>query len=147
MRLRQGRGQQPLLAARPVVGLVLRELNVARTLLPMELSLHVRPPWLAEIASGRKRVEGRAGPKSKHAAWVGKTVRLYNDHQSLLARVVAVRNYPTLGEYLEAEGWRRVAPHLGSLAEAEEAYRSLPGYESDEAVQLRGGINAIELAL
>lgn len=114
-------------------------------------SLHVQEPWLTEIAEGRKDVEGRTGGPGKFAGWAGKGVRIHNGRYAVMRSVAAVRHYPDLASYLEAEGWERVAPHAGSAAGAARAYRAVALEDgtkvfSDERVAARGGIWAIELA-
>ena len=58
------------------------------------------------------------------------------------AGAAAVRHYPSLPAYLEAEGWQNVAPHLHSFEETLAAYRE---FYSDAAVAAGGGMNAIQI--
>lgn len=106
-------------------------------------SIRVDNPWLQLIADGTKPVEGRAGPLSKFADWVGKPAQFYSDgDHPMIVRVivVAVRHYDNLYDYLAGEDWQVVAPHLTSLEETIAAYHE---FYSDEDIARRGGMNAI----
>lgn len=103
-------------------------------------SLQVDDPWLQLIADGQKHVEGRSGPLSKFADWVGKPAQFHNNNLIVRVIVVAVRHYDNLYDYLAGEDWQVVAPHLTSLDETIEAYHE---FYSDEDISRRGGMNAI----
>lgn len=107
----------------------------------MEVKLNVSEPWLWLIATGRKRVEGRHGKADKFAP--GRMV-FWSSARSVNVRVVAVRHYSTLREYLDGEGWRTVAPHKNSYEEALGAYHEI---YSDAQIAEAGGINALEIVL
>jgi len=102
--------------------------------------LSVREPWLELIRTGVKKVEGRKGPP--FTAWVGHELELKSGKQTVRTKVTAVRHYPSLPAYLEAEGWQNVAPHLHSFEETLAAYRE---FYSDAAVAAGGGMNAIQI--
>jgi ASC-1-like (ASCH) protein len=109
---------------------------------PYDHELPVSEPWLKLIASGAKRVEGRKGSSDKYAKWVGARVKLMNRERTVIVRVAAVRHYPTLADYLDAEGWANVAPHLHSYEETAAAYRQ---FYSDAKIAAAGGMNAIQV--
>ena len=120
--------------------------------------MDVQDPWYSEIAAGRKTVEGRTGPPGKFDARLGKVISIScADGRAVSARVMNVRHYLTLAEYLKAETWGRVAPHTGSAENAAAAYAAvvMDGPEGGPPVQVfgvgrvaaRGGVNAVELEL
>lgn len=116
-----------------------RRRDIPTAVLPQ---LYVTFPWGGLLASGVKTVEGRAGPLSKFSPWVGNCIRIHGGGVAFNAVVVAVRHYATIEEYLEFEGWSRVAPHLADHADALKVYRN---FYSDEHVKQKGGMNAIQI--
>lgn len=109
-----------------------------------EIVLGVRDPWLFYIQIGKKTVEGRPGDVNKFRDWIGKTVKFVNKTRSFPVKVVAVRHYSTLKEYLEAEGYDKVLPGIKSFDEAINMYHE---FYSDEDIKKRGGMNGIEVEL
>ena len=114
----------------------------------------IQNPWFDEIVAGRKTVEGRAAPRSRFEPWIGKTIKIKEEHgkREALVKVTDVRSYPDLEAYLEAEGWEITAPHTGSIEGARKAYADVMMKEniqvfSPERVAQRGGIQAIEMIL
>lgn len=103
-------------------------------------TLSVREPWLEEIRTGRKIVEGRAGSINKFTPYMSHVARFYSSHQTVLVRIITVRHYDTLYDYLDGEGWQNVAPHLHSRAETVDAYHK---FYSDERIRQVGGMNAL----
>lgn len=104
--------------------------------------LHVKEPWLTEIAEGRKTVEGRAGPLRKFKKWIGQIVTFYSNKQSIKVKVKDVRHYDDLYKYIDGEGIDKIAPHLKSKQEVVKAYHE---FYSDENIKKRGGMNGIEV--
>ncbi len=108
--------------------------------------MHVQEPWLSEIVSGRKTVEGKRGPASKFTPLIGQDVRFFNKHQSVVRRVVAVRHYDTLDQYLDAE-WQAAAPHMPSKEAARTAYLAIRMKDGTQVFDpLPQGINAVVLS-
>ena len=119
----------------------------------------VQEPWFTEVVSGRKTVEGRAGPAGKFDHLVGKVVEIVQsgnrDATPVQARVTAVRHYKTLPEYIKGEGWKKIAPQAGSDAGAAKAYADVEMTRRGKSIKVfdqarvagRGGLNAVELAL
>jgi ASC-1-like (ASCH) protein len=112
---------------------------------PAPLRLPVCSPWLEEIAAKRKTVEGRPGSAARWVAWIGRPAEFYNAALIVKVRVVAIRHYATLPDYVAGEGWRVIAPHLGCDETALGVYRS--SFYTDAAVVQRGGMNAIEVVV
>ncbi len=105
-------------------------------------------PWYSEIVSGRKRVEARVGKPNHYNSYIGNYVSISIGRQSITKRVIDVRHYETLHEYIVAEGWQNVAPHVVSEEAALTAYRQIKtktGAQvySDENIASRGGVTAI----
>ena len=117
-----------------------------------EIKLFIQEPWLTEIIEGRKTVEGRAAPKDNFSNWIGKTITVLDKHKSAEVKVVDVKHYNTLREYLDSE-WENAAPHAKSKEEAEKLYHDIYYNKngkkvqvfSDERVLDRGGIEALVL--
>jgi ASC-1-like (ASCH) protein len=86
--------------------------------------MNMQDPWLEEVIAGRKTVEGRTGEMSKYESMVGDRVLFYNSARSVIKKVVAIRHYNTLDEYLAAE-WENAAPQTNSLADAKNVYLSI----------------------
>lgn len=129
--------------------------------------LWIQIPWLGDVLTGRKTVEGRvlgvdgvSKWKEGDTVWVGSGP---DDVDMMSASVMAVRHYFTLAEYLLHE-WRKAAPHCETLQEAAKAYSEImttsKGVEADgvaagkdiavfdpRRVVARRGIVALELAL
>lgn len=103
----------------------------------------MQEPWLTEIVSGRKTIEGKRGDMSKFTPLIGQDVLFFNSQQSVVRRVIAVRHYNTLDEYLEKE-WQAAAPHVDSKAAAKAAYLSIRLKDGSQVFDpLPQGMNAI----
>ena len=103
--------------------------------------MHVREPWLSEMAAGRKTVEGRAGPASKFQHMIGKRITFFNNTGAVAAKVVAVRHYADLHTYLASE-LQAAAPQFATREEALNAYHE---FYPDSLIKERGGICAIQV--
>lgn len=111
--------------------------------------MEVQEPWLSMIESGAKTVEGRPGPRSKFTHLIGHPLELYYKEKTVHRRVVDIRHYPTLDEYLKEE-WKLAAPTAKSIDEARQMYleiRTSDGEQvfSAERLQRLGGMNAVVL--
>lgn len=108
------------------------------------IELFVNEPWLSFIRDGKKIVEGRAGSLKDYSGWVGKKARFHSLKQEVIVQIIEVHHYDTLREFLNKEGWKNVAPHLGSFDETEKAY--LQFYPGD-FIKKAGGMNGIIVAI
>lgn len=117
--------------------------------------IFTQEPWITEIAAGRKKVEARVGPPDFYKGLIGQKIKLVafggekNDKKKVIAEVTAVRHYKDLAEYLKAETWQKVAPHVKSEQEAVKAYLEIKDKSGNEVygaerVKEKGGITAIE---
>jgi ASC-1-like (ASCH) protein len=105
--------------------------------------LKVDEPWLSLIATGAKTVEWRSGPADQYTPWIAQTVAFYHpDSMTLFVKIVDVRHYDTLYDYLDAEGFQAVAPHLATYEETVDAYHA---FYSDVSIRERGGMNALQV--
>lgn len=104
------------------------------------ITLHIKDPWLYYIQIGEKKIEGRRGPKEKHAKWIGQEVSFFNNKRKIPVRVTEIRHYNTLREYLTKEGVPNALPGVKTLEEAEKIYHE---FYSDESIEQAGGMNAI----
>jgi ASC-1-like (ASCH) protein len=105
-------------------------------------TLHVRAPWLEEIAAGRKTIEGRAGPASKFERLIGAPIILFSEQRQIIVTVTAVRHYPDLYSFIDGEGFKKTSPHLSSREETIAAYHE---FYPDELVAERGGMCALQI--
>jgi hypothetical protein len=70
----------------------------------------------------------------------------------VICTIKKVRHYTTLQQYIDAEGWKEIAPHTNSNEAALKAYKEVKMPDgspvfSDKRVADRGGINAVELVV
>lgn len=105
-------------------------------------TLKVSEPWLGYIASGRKRVEGRTGGANKWRQWIGTDAIFFNDNRRITVKIIDIRHYDTLYDYLDNEGYSNVMPHAHSYQDAVDAYHK---FYSDNDIIKRGGMLAIEI--
>jgi ASC-1-like (ASCH) protein len=75
-------------------------------------SINVQTPWFEEIYTGSKTVEGRIGPgvDSDFYSLGQITVKCPGEFYQFDIEIVKIRHYPTLDEYLKAEGWINCMP-------------------------------------
>ncbi|KAJ6800530.1 uncharacterized protein M6B38_200910 [Iris pallida] len=90
------------------------------TLGSVEFELHVQEPYLTQLESGRKSVEGRCAAGAYNLFGPG-SVLLFN--KCLLMEVRDVRKYPSFSEMLRAEGLSTVLPGVESVEEGVQIYR------------------------
>lgn len=114
--------------------------------------LYVQSPWYEEIVSGKKTIEGRSGPYQKFKEWIGGELALENKNSKIIVKVIDVKHYDTLEEYIDKSNWKNIAPHMDSREETIQAYRDIidrDGHHvfSDENIKSHGGMNAIYLQL
>lgn len=109
-----------------------------------ENSLHVRDPWLFYIQTGKKTVEGRRGNKNKYNHWLGQKVYFFNNDRKIPVKVVEVRHYQDLYQYLIKEGHEKVLPGIVNFEEAVKIYHQ---FYSDDDIKNAGGMLAIEIEL
>lgn len=107
-------------------------------------TLSIRDPWLLYIQEGKKTVEGRIGNADKFKHWLDQTVTFYNPQRKVQVKVVAIRHYPDLETYLDAEGYDKVLPGVESKKEAKRIYNE---FYPDELIKKVGGMVAIQFVL
>ena len=95
------------------------------------------------IKSGKKTIEGRKNlPKYKHYK-IGDLLVFCLGNDEFTTRIVAIRHYRSLEEYLLKETVSRVLPGVNSLTEGVEIYLQ---WSTREEIQ-RLGFLAIEVSL
>lgn len=102
--------------------------------------LPVKEPWLGFIKSGVKTVEGRLGSANKYTSWIGKTGYFFNRTSKIQVKVIDVRHYKNLYDYLDAEGFDKVLPGIKSRDEAINIYHQ---YYPDDLIARVGGMCGI----
>lgn len=105
--------------------------------------LHCHDPWFSLIRSGDKRVEGRKNlPMFRH--WrVGDIIIFRLRNEEFSTKIVDLRRYQTLDEYLISEGSEKVLPGVSSVENARKIY--LQWSTPDEIEKF--GFLAIEVSL
>ena len=125
---------------------------------PKIKDIEVSEPWAGYIFSGEKEVEGRKNnPKSWGATKAGDNLNVIEMKDGVktgraeIFKVVAVRTYPSLRDYLMAETVSKVLPGKNTIEEGEAVYLGFGGATPD-AIAIRQeeydehGVIAIELA-
>ena len=109
------------------------------------LRLKVDEPWLSEIISGRKTIEGRSGSRDKFSPYIGTVAEFYSYKQTCQVYIIDVKHYPTIDEYLFQSGWKNVAPHEKSLESTRAAYYGFYDKDGDpeDLIRQKGGYCAI----
>ena len=116
----------------------------------------VQDPWFTEIKEGRKTVEGRGGYDGEFDDVIEGKIRLVGPNDETLDVIVkAVRHYVDLVEYIDSEGYEKIAPHTNSNDETYAAYHDVVIETKDKIIRVFsisrvrewGGINAIEIVL
>jgi ASC-1-like (ASCH) protein len=112
--------------------------------------MHCMEPWLKNIESGVKSVEGRVGGYTKYKHTLGRIIELYNDHRVVRARVIAIRHYPNLDSYIDGEGIEKIAPHLAKAGPSNGRSAVKSAYLEiipAEKIAHEGGVCALQLSL
>ena len=133
----------------------------------MGTPLWIQQPWLDEVLTGRKTIEGRVLGSDGQSKWKAGDVVMVGagveDHDAQQAIVACVRQYSTLYEFLKND-WKKAAPHCTTMAEAVAAYKAVmttsKGTAADGApigerisafdarrIVARGGLVAVHLQL
>jgi ASC-1-like (ASCH) protein len=114
----------------------------------------IQSPWYEEIISGKKTIEGRVGKEDKFRHLVGKKLVIKNPNKKKenIVKVIDLKHYDSLDEYVDASGWENIAPHRSSSDDTLVAYRSIYDRDgnqvfSDENIALKGGMNAIYIKI
>lgn len=105
--------------------------------------LHCQNPWFSLIRDGKKTVEGRKNLPKFNFWQKGDYLIFQCGHEEFLTRIVDIRQYKTLQEYLKTEGFQRVLPGVQSFDEAIRIYQQW----STQAEIDKFGFLAIEIEL
>lgn len=96
------------------------------------------------LRDGLKTVQGCPGSADRFEACIGKYAQIKCGPDNLLMKVIAVRHYPNIYEFLDNEGVESVAPYAKSRESLINRYHKV---RSDYEIQALGGICAVELIL
>lgn len=108
-------------------------------------------PWFSHIKSGKKKVEGRVGDPSKFESHVGETVKIsVPQGEKLLAKLTKVKAYYSLDDFIKGEGWKELAPHAKSEADAKKLYLDIKNKDgaqvySEENIKSKGKVIALHI--
>lgn len=116
------------------------------------MTIFTQEPWFTEIKEGRKSVEARVGPSGRFEDLVGKKIKIKAGKDKVKAMVTGVRHYDNLSDYVKKEGYKKVAPHTKSDADAVKKYLEIKNKAgevifNDDIVKEKGGIIAIEFTV
>lgn len=105
--------------------------------------LHCQNPWFSFIRDSQKTVEGRKN-LPKFRTWRPDDHVIFQcNNEEFSTRIVALRSYKNLSDYLNAEGFQRVLPGVKRLDEAMRIYLQ---WSTEEEIA-KCGFLAIEVTL
>lgn len=105
--------------------------------------LHCQDPWFSLIAEGKKSVEGRKNLASFRSWQPGDTLVFYCGERSFKTRIMALRRYDSLEDYLITETLERVLPGVKTISEGIATYLQWSTLQEIKAL----GFLAIEIEL
>lgn len=106
-------------------------------------NLHCQNPWFSFIRDGKKIVEGRKNLPKFRLWQPGDHVIFQCGSEQFLTKIIAMRRYNDLLDYLNTEGVENVLPGVKSLKEAMDIY--LQWSTKEEIAKI--GFLAIEVQL
>lgn len=92
-------------------------------------------PWFSFIKQGIKPVEGRKNSPKNQKIKAGDFINFSNGSENFLARVIEIRRYSTLEEYLTDVTYSKALPGISSFDEAREIYLQ---WSKPEEIRLNG---------
>lgn len=101
-------------------------------------------PWFSFIKDGIKSVEGRKNSPTYSSLEVGDLIEFINGDEHFTARVVELRTYATLEEYLLDVTYQKAVPGVTSLEEAINIYLQWSAQEEIERYGFLGIFIALE---
>ena len=116
--------------------------NCGYVCLTSDYQMYVHDPWFAHLKSGKKTIEGRMGGKWSKLK-NGDRIHIINYRHCIVVRVIDVRKYNSLEEYLRLEGLEKTLPSVKTIEEGVKIYTM---WYAKEEVK-RKGMLAIELEL
>lgn len=102
----------------------------------------LKRPFITQIRSGKKTIEGRINSGMFRRFRQGDTVRFFSGADGVRCEITAIRSYRSFGDMLQAEGYQRCLPYERSLQDAINVYDRIPNYPQRAA---QSGVLAIEL--
>lgn len=126
---------RPPAAPRPPVFRALRQLQ--------PLSVTLKQPYVTQIKTGHKTVEGRINSGMFRNVRAGANIRFFNHQAAVDCTVQSVMRYNSFRQMLEAVGFQACIPSARTLEEAVRIYDNIPGY-AEKAAQ--HGVLAIRVA-
>lgn len=113
------------------------------------MAFECQAPWFELIREGKKTVEGRLGTTEDFKHILNDKIMFRQESKKVEKRVVELRHYKTLEEYLSKE-WKFAAPQCSTLEDAIVAYEAILDSRQETVfcpikIGARGGIVAIVL--
>jgi len=109
---------------------------------PKEYRLTLKNPYLGQIKSGTKTIEGRINSGIMRRLRDGDIINFYNHSDNVTCRIVRITSYPSFFTMLDQEGVQACLPGVRSTEEGARIYDRIPNY-ADRAK--RNGVLAIAL--
>lgn len=115
-----------------------------------QLTVFTQEPWFSCIKDGRKKVEARVGRPNNYSKHIGENIIIKTQTDKVNVKLVDVKHYHDLNEYIDKEGWKNVAPFASSREETVEAYLNIKGkdgiqvYDNDRVIE-KGGVVALHI--
>ena len=109
-----------------------------------QVTFEVDTEWYRKIEDCKKRIEGRKGTLKYQRVQIfdmAKIVDAANHNNFFFKRVIGIKRYPDLRQYLEQEGLRQALPGVMTIEEGIEVYLNFWTFEEVEEF----GILAFEL--
>ena len=103
--------------------------------------LYMKDPWLSFIQCEVITVFGKEGSVQKYKNWLGKTILLYNENSKVHVKVISVRHYRSIKEFLYNEDDNKYAPHyVGDYKLIKKEYNKM---NTDDDIERLGGFNSL----
>lgn len=95
---------------------------------PKQHELTLKQPYLGQIQSGLKTVEGRINNGLPKRCKVGDTMRFFNHQTEVLCTITKIETFTGFREMLDATGFKKCIPSASTLDAAFGEYQKISGY-------------------
>ncbi len=113
---------------------------------PKQNRVTLRQPYIKQIKSGAKTIEGRIDRGLFANIKVGDRINFYCNNDDVNCTITKKIKYNSFNEMLSAEGYKKCLPEASSYEEASKIYKNIPGYEAPAKTHgvLALGVKAIK---
>jgi len=116
--------------------------KVELTPVSKHLEATLKNPYVGQIRSGAKTIEGRINSGMFRPVKKGDSIRFFNQSSDVTCLVSRVSRYPSFKAMLEKEGYKKCLPAARSLEQAVGEYDRIPSYPERAR---KNGVLALEL--